>query len=103
MEIKNFETRQKELAWSLRRKQVKDEIAQRKQQQWQLAQERKDEYKRAYDEACKAIDKETQAVMADLDNEMAGRLMAIAKEEDDYKFEVAQYTRQLKEEAELQN
>lgn len=97
MEIRNIEMRQKELQWSLRRKSVRDEITQRKQQQWQLAQESKESYKKAYDEACKAIEKDMQAVMADLDNEMAARLMAIAKEEDDYKFEVAKYTQQMKE------
>jgi hypothetical protein len=97
MEIKNIEMRQHELRWALRRKQVKDEITQRKQQQWQLAQESKESYKKAYDDACKAIEKDMQAVMAELDNEQAERLMAIAKEEDDYKFEVSKYTQQLKE------
>ena len=97
MEIKNIEMRQKELQWAIRRKQVKEEITQRKQQAWKIAQESKDEHKKAYEVECEAIDRNMQSVMADLEKEQVDRLMAIAKEEDDYKFEVAKYTQQMKE------
>lgn len=97
MEIKNIEMRQHELRWAIRRKQVKDEITQRKQQAWKLAQESKEEHKKAYELQCEAIDRDMQAVMAELDKELNDRIMEIAKEEDDYKFEVAKYTQQLKE------
>ena len=86
MEIKNIEMRQHELRWAIRRKQVKDEITLRKQQAWKIFQQSKDEHKKAYEAQCEAIDRNMQAVMADLE-----------KEEDDYKFEVAKYTQQIKE------
>lgn len=97
MEIKNIEMRQHELQWAIRRKQVKDEITQRKQQAWKVFQQSKDEHKKAYEAQCEAIDRNMQAVMADLEKEQVERLMAIAKEEDNYKFEVAKYTQQIKE------
>lgn len=97
MEIKNIEMRQHELRWAIRRKQVKDEITLRKQQAWKIFQQSKDEHKKAYEVQCEAIDRNMQAVMADLEKEQVDRLMAIAKEEDDYKFEVAKYTQQIKE------
>lgn len=97
MEIKNIEMRQHELRWAIRRKQVKDEITQRKQQAWKKAQESKDELKKVYEVECEGIDRHMQSVMAALEKEQADRLMAIAKEEDDYKFEVAKYTQQIKE------
>lgn len=97
MEIKNIEMRQHELRWAIRRKQVKDEITQRKQEAWKKAQKAKEEDKKAYEVRCENIDRSMQYIMADLEKEQVERLMDIAKEEDDYKFEVAKYTQQIKE------